>query len=81
MWLCVDRIEGNIVVLQDDEEKLYRLSVTDFTKLTGIAPAESAILAAEVTDGHISAATYDEAETATRMAAARAQLDRLFGRG
>ena len=80
MWLCVDRIEKDTVILLDDEEKLYRLSSADYTALTGVSPAESAILAAEIQDGRITAAVYDEAETAARMRAARARLDRLFGR-
>lgn len=80
MWLCVDRIEGTTVVLLDDEETTYHLSATDYTRLTGKAPAESDILSATVKDNHITAATYDETETATRKAAARARLDRLFGR-
>ncbi len=78
MWLCVDRIEGNTVVLLDDEETIYRLSTADYTQLTGKAPAESDILSGTVENNRITAAVYDEAETASRMAAARARLDRLF---
>lgn len=80
MWLCVDRIEGNTVVLISDEEIIYHLSAADYTALTGRAPAESDILSATVDGSRITAAAYDEAETAARMAAARARLDRLFGR-
>ncbi len=80
MWLCVDRIENHTVILLDDEENIYPLSRADYMALVGLTPAESAILAAEVQDGRIVAATYDEAETAARKAAARARLDRLFGR-
>ncbi len=80
MWLCVDRIEKETVILLDDEENAYPLSRADYTALTGIPPKESAILAAELRDGRITAAVYDEAETAARMKAARARLDRLFGR-
>ena len=80
MWLCVDRIEKDTVILLDDDERVYPLSRADYTALVGIPPAESAILAAEIQDGRITAAVYDEAETAARMRAARARLDRLFGR-
>ena len=78
MWLCVDRIENDTVVLLDDDEHVYTLSHADYTALVGIPPAESAILTAEIRGGRITAAVYDEAETAARTAAARARLDRLF---
>lgn len=80
MWLCVDRIENDTVILISDEEQIYHLPRAEYVALVGILPAESAVLAAEVKDGRIVSASYDETETATRMAAARAQLDRLFGR-
>ena len=80
MWLCVDRIEANTVVLLDDEEAVYRLSTANYTRLTGKAPAESDILSATVEENQITAAAYDEAETTARKAAARARLDRLFGK-
>ena len=80
MWLCVDRIEANTVVLLDDEEAVYRLSTADYTRLTGKAPAESDILTAEVREGRVLTATYDPEETASRKAAARARLNRLFGK-
>lgn len=80
MWLCVDRMEKETVVLLDDEERAYSLSRADYMALVGVPPAESAVLAAEIRDGRIVTASYDEAETAARMAAARARLDRLFGK-
>ena len=80
MYLCVDRIEGNTVVLLDDEEKLYHMDVPAYVALVGKEPAESDVLTAEVAEGSISAAAYDEAETQTRKAAARARLNRLFGK-
>lgn len=80
MWLCVDRMEKNTVILLDDDERVYSLSRADYTALVGIPPVESAMLAAEIRDGRIVSAAYDEAETATRTAAARARLDRLFGK-
>ena len=80
MYLCVDRIEGNTVVLQDDEEKLYRVDVPTYVALVGREPVESDVLTAEVAEGSIRSASYDEAETTARKAAARARLNRLFGK-
>lgn len=80
MWLCVDRIENDTVVLLDDDERVYSISRADYTALVGIPPAESAILTAEIRDGRIVTAAYDKTETAARMAAARARLERLFGK-
>lgn len=80
MWLCVDRMEGDTVVLQDDGETLYRLTSADYTAMTGKAPAEGDILQAEISEGRILSAAYDGAETASRKQAARGRLNRLFGR-
>ena len=80
MYLCVDRIEGNTVVLLDDEEKLYHMDVPAYVALVGRKPAESDVLTADVVEGSIRSAAYDEAETQTRKAAARARLSRLFGK-
>lgn len=80
MWLCVDRIEGNTVVLLDDGEKTYTLAKADYVALTGRPPVESDVLTATVAGDAITAASVDETETAARKAAARARLDRLFGR-
>lgn len=80
MWLCVDRIEKGIAVLLDDGEGVYRISVDAYTALTGRTPAESDVLRAEAEGDRILSAVYDEAETSARKAAARARLNRLFGR-
>ena len=80
MWLCIDRIEGDTVVLLADDKTVYRLTVAACHSLTGRPPAESDVLSATVVEGRITAAAYDEEETNTRKAAARARLDRLFGR-
>lgn len=80
MWLCIDRIEGDTVVLLADDKTLYRLPVAACHALTGRTPAESDILSATIEEGRITAAAYDEGETAARKAAARARLDRLLGR-
>ncbi len=80
MWLCVDRLEGEWVVLTDEAEAIYRLSVADYTVLTGRKPRESDILSATVEAGRITAARVDDDETARRKEAARIRLDRLFGR-
>jgi hypothetical protein len=80
MWLCVDRIEGDTVVLTDEDERLYRMARADYTALTGREPAESDMLSAEVEGDRILSAAYDEAETAARRESARKRLNRLFGR-
>lgn len=80
MWLCVDRIEEDTVVLMDDEEEIYRLDRAAYVAMVGRDPAESDMLTAEVREGCVLTATYDPEETASRKAAARARLDRLFGR-
>ena len=80
MWLSVDRIEGNTVVLLDEKEKVYRLAVDAYIALVAREPAESDMLAAEVEEGSIHSAVYDEAETLARKATARERLNRLFGK-
>ena len=80
VWLCVDRIEGNTVVLLDDEEKIYRLDSASYETLVGRTPAESDVLSAEVNDGRILAASYDGEETQRRKDSARERLHRLFGK-
>ena len=79
MWLCVDRIEGDTVILVDDREEIYRLSRCDYVTRIGLEPAESAVLKAEVGEGKLLTAAYDEEETCRRAALARARLERLFG--
>ena len=80
MWLCVDRIEGDTVVLTDESEKIYRLRIADYAALTGKDPAESDVLTAEAEGDRILSAAYDSEETAARKAAARKRLNRLFGK-
>ena len=80
MWLCVDRTEGDTVVLLDDEERIYRLDRAAYVAMVGRAPAESDILSAEAEEGRVLKAAYDPEETASRKAAARARLNRLFGK-
>lgn len=81
MWLCVDRMEGNTVVLVDDDAAALSLSRAEYTALTDREPRESDVLTAEVDrNGHVVSAAYDEIETKRRQKAARERLDRLFGR-
>lgn len=80
MWLCIDRIEGNTVVLLDDQEKVYCLAADAYIALVGRKPAEGDVLTAETEGGSIRSAAYDEGETLARKAAARARLNRLFGK-
>ena len=80
VWLCVDRIEGKTVVLLDDQEKTVCLDTAAYEALVGRAPAESDVLAAEVAEGRVLTAAYDGAETDRRKTAARARLNRLFGK-
>ena len=80
MWLCVDRIEENTVVLLDDQEKIYCLTADAYIALVGREPAEGDMLTAEVEEGSILSAAYDEGETLARRAAARERLNRLFRR-
>ena len=80
MWLCIDRIEGNTVVLLDDGEQVYHLNAAAYETLVGRAPAESDVLTATVENGTVLTARYDGAETERRKTAARARLHRLFGK-
>ena len=80
MWLCVDRIEKNTVILLDDSDTVYSLPSDDYVALVGLPPAESAVLSAEVREGRILAASYDATETAARKEAVQARLNRLFGK-
>ena len=80
MWLCVDRIEGDTVVLTDEHEQIYRLKVVEYAALTGKDPVESDVLTAETEGDRILSAAYDSEETAARKEAARKRLDRLFGK-
>lgn len=78
MWLCLDRLEADLVVLVSDEETIHRLTRDEYIRLVGREPVESDMLWAEITFGRIASATYDETETAIRKAAAGNRLNRLF---
>ena len=80
MWMAVDRIEGNIVVLIDDTCMTHQLSTEDYLRLTGQSPAESHVLSCELADGRVISATYDPQETQRRLDIARARLERLVRR-
>ena len=80
MWLTVDRIEENTVILQDRDEALYTLSVQDYTAMAGELPVESLVLEAQVADGKILSLTPSREETERRLAAARDRLHRLAAR-
>lgn len=80
MWLYVDRVEGQTVVLTDENEEIRRVSVAEYVTLVGRRPAESDVLAAEVEGDTLLSAVYSEEETRTRKEAARGRLNRLFGR-
>ena len=80
VWLCIDRIEGNTVVLLDDGDQVYHLNAAAYETLVGRAPAESDVLTATVENGTVLTARYDGEETERRKAAARARLHRLFGK-
>ena len=80
MWLTVDRIEENTVILQDRDEALYTLSVQDYTAMAGEPPVESLVLEAQVADGKILSLTPSREETERRLSAARERLHRLATR-
>lgn len=80
VWLCVERLEGETVVLQDEGERIYTVTRERYSSLTGREPSESDVLTAEIAEGRILSASYDEEGTVARREAARARLDRLFGR-
>jgi len=80
MWLVVDRIEGDTVILQDEGEVLYTLTVEDYTALTNQPPVESLVLDAQEDGGRILTLTPSPEETERRLAAARDRLKRLAAR-
>jgi hypothetical protein len=79
MWLCVDRIESDVVILISDDETVFHVPTPAYVRLTGCAPVESQMLWAETQDGTLLSAACDEAETKTRKKAAADRLARLFG--
>ena len=80
MYLAVDRIEKDTVLLQDDREAVYTLPVQDYEALVGRPPRESDILKATVRDGAVIAATPDDEERDSRLARAAERLRRLMGK-
>ncbi len=80
MWLILDRIEADTVILQDEDEALYTLTVQEYTAMTGEAPVESLALDAQVADGTILTLTPSPEETERRLSAARERLKRLAAR-
>lgn len=79
MWLCVDRVEGNTVILIDDEAAVLSLPREVYVTLTSKEPRESDVLRAELENGQPVSAVVDDAETERRHRAASARLSRLFG--
>ena len=79
MWLCVDRVEGNAVILIDDEAAVLSLPREVYVTLTSKEPRESDVLRAELENGQPVSAVVDDAETERRHRAARDRLGRLFG--
>jgi hypothetical protein len=79
MWLCVDRIESDVVILIGDDETIFHVPTHEYQRLTGCAPVESQMLWAETQDGTLLSAACDEAETMARKKAAADRLARLFG--
>lgn len=80
VWLCIDRIEGNTVVLLDDGEQVYHLNAAAYETLVGRDPREGDVISAETADSTILAAAYDGEETQRRKDSARERLHRLFGK-
>ena len=80
VWLSVDRIEENTVVLLDEDERVYTLSQESYIAMVGRVPAESDMLSATLSEGCVISAVFDEAETVSRKDAARERLNRLFGK-
>ena len=80
VWMSVDRIENETVILVDDEEKIHSLPADRYQALTNIPPRESDVLDVTLDGDVILTAVYSESETKRRGEAARKRLNRLFGR-
>lgn len=80
MWLCVDRVEGDTVILVDDNAAVLSIPRTAYEALTGVPPLESDMLLVSMKDGEILSAAYDAEETRRRADLVRTRLNRLFGR-
>ncbi len=79
MYLTVDRIENHTVLLQDDHETSYTLSVHDYESLVGRPPRESDVMEATTCDGIVIAASPADEERDRRLARAEERLRRLMG--
>ena len=77
MWMSVDRIEGDIVVLIDEAEKIYHLTTSAYFAMVGQSPKESHVLSCQIKDDNIISAVYSPEETQYRLAMAKARLERL----
>ncbi len=77
MWMAVDRIEGEYVILIDDSGKAHELPLQAYLQTVGQPPVETHVLHCTMIDGVIASATYDPQETQRRLDAARARLERL----
>lgn len=80
MWMSVDRVEGNKVVLIDENEKIYTMTMQDYLSMVGVSPQESHMLLCQVENDKITSAAYSSQETERRLASARARLERLIQR-
>ncbi len=77
MWLTVDRIEGDKVVLISDDETLFNVEVATLKTRLGAMPAEAQVLQCDLRGGHIRSARFDPEETLRRTQAAEERLRRL----
>ena len=80
MWVSVDRIEHNTVILCGDDDKEYCLGAEAYVSLCGRSARESDMLEATIEDHTVTTLVYSEEETVRRTEAARARLRRLFNR-
>ena len=78
MWMSVDRIEKDLVILIADDETVYHVKVADYETLVGRPPQETHMLWTEIGDGNLLSACYDPEETARRLQAAKDRLQRLL---
>lgn len=78
MWMSVDRIEKDLVVLIADDETVYHVKVADYETLVSRPPQETHVLWVETRDKNILSARFDPQETDCRTAAAKARLHRLI---
>ena len=77
MWLAVDRIEGNTVILIADDETVFNMEIAALKTLLGTMPTEAQILQCDLLAGRICSARFDPEETLRRTQAARERLRHL----